>query len=147
MNILFVCTGNTCRSPMAEAILKARNLENVHVRSAGIYAMNGEEMSLNGQLVLENALIPFTHESSSLQEEMIEWADIVLTMTASHRQNIILAFPHAISKIYMYKEFVTPQNVRDVSDPYGGSLQTYEKTFQELNALTDELVKKIQGDL
>ncbi|TQR21160.1 low molecular weight protein arginine phosphatase [Psychrobacillus vulpis] len=146
MKILFVCTGNTCRSPMAEAILKARNLENVEVRSAGIYALNGGSMSRNGQIVLDNAFIPFVHESASLEVQHVEWADIILTMTASHKQAIIHAFPHAISKVYMYKEFVTPENVQDVSDPYGGDLRTYESTFVELNALTDELVKKLQGD-
>lgn len=146
MNILFVCTGNTCRSPMAEAILKARNIENINVRSAGIYAMDGGEMSRNGQIVLENENIPFTHESSAMKEALIDWADLVLTMTASHKQAIIYSFPQAISKVYMYKEFVTPQNAQDVSDPYGGDLRTYEYTFQELHTLTDGLVKKLQGD-
>lgn len=131
---------------MAEAILKARNLENIDVRSAGIYAMDGGEMSFNGQLVLGNASIPFAHTSASLKESLIDWADLVLTMTASHKQAIILAFPHAISKVYMYKEFVTYGSIQDVSDPYGGDLRTYENTFQELNALTDKLVKKLQGD-
>ena len=146
MNILFVCTGNTCRSPLAEALLKARNLQDVEVRSAGIYAMDGGNMSLNGRIVLESNSIPFEHESSSLNDELVDWADLILTMTASHKQATILSFPHAISKIYMYTEFVTPKDIHDVTDPYGGDLRTYEHTFQELQALTDELVKKLQGD-
>ncbi|MFJ8065573.1 low molecular weight protein arginine phosphatase [Psychrobacillus sp. NPDC096426] len=146
MNILFVCTGNTCRSPMAEAILKARNIENINVRSAGIYAMDGGEMSRYGQMVLEKESIPFTHESAAMKESLIDWADLVLTMTASHKQSIIYAFPQAISKVYMYKEYVTPKSPYDVSDPYGGDLRTYERTFQELQTLTDELVKKLQED-
>lgn len=146
MNILFVCTGNTCRSPIAEALLRARHLEDLEVRSAGIYAMDGGNMSLNGQLVLEKASIPFTHKSTLLNEQIVDWADLLLTMTAAHKQTIIQAFPHALSKVYMYKEFVTHDNVQDVSDPYGGDLRTYEKTFQELEELTDELVKKVQGD-
>lgn len=131
---------------MAEAILKARNVENIKVRSAGIYAMDGGEMSRNGQIVLEKESIPFTHSSSAMKESLIDWADLVLTMTASHKQAIIFAFPQAISKVFMYKEFVTPEHVQDVSDPYGGDLRTYEHTFQELHTLTDELVKKLQGD-
>ncbi|QFF97929.1 low molecular weight protein arginine phosphatase [Psychrobacillus glaciei] len=145
-NILFVCTGNTCRSPIAEALLRARCLDNVEVRSAGIYAMNGGNISLNGQLVLNNALIPFAHETTALDERLVDWADLILTMTFSHKQTIVQAFPHTKTKVYMYKEFVTPQNVQDVSDPYGGDLCTYENTFQEILALTDELVKRLRGD-
>ena len=147
MNILFVCTGNTCRSPIAEAILKSRNLDNVDVRSAGIYAIDGGEMSHYGQKVLENEGIPFTHKPTALKPSAIEWADIILTMTASHKQTIIHAFPQAISKVYMYKEFVEHKGMQDVSDPYGGSLRTYESTFQELSTLTDQLVKKLQGEM
>jgi len=68
-------------------------------------------------------------------------------MTASHKHAIILGFPHAISKIYMYKEFVTPDDIKDVSDPYGGDLFTYESTFHELQVLTDGLVNKLQGEM
>lgn len=74
MNILFVCTGNTCRSPIAEAILKDRKLESVVVRSAGIYAMDGGNMSSNGKIVLENESISFAHKSTSINESLIDWA-------------------------------------------------------------------------
>lgn len=147
MNILFVCTGNTCRSPIAEALLKSQKIDGMEVRSAGIYAMNGGRISRNGQLVLEQEMIPFTHATASVDEALVDWADLILTMTASHKHAIILGFPHAISKVYMYKEFVTPEDVRDVSDPYGGDLFTYESTFRELQVLTDELVKKLQGEM
>ena len=146
MNILFVCTGNTCRSPMAEAILKARQLDNVQVKSAGIYAADGENMSMNSQRVLADHDIRFSHSSSSLQLSTVEWADLILTMTAAHKQALIFAFPEAISKIYMYKEFVTPDDIQDVMDPFGGNLGIYERTYNELNELTEGLVKKLQGE-
>lgn len=147
MNILFVCTGNTCRSPIAEALLKSRNIDGMGVRSAGIYATQGAHISRNSQLVLEKEMIPFTHTSSAVDETLVGWADLILTMTASHKHAIILGFPHAISKVYMYKEFVTPNDIKDVSDPYGGDLFTYENTLRELQVLTDELVKKLQGEM
>ena len=147
MKILFVCTGNTCRSPIAEALLKARNMDGLEVRSAGIYATEGGLISRNSQLVLEREKIPFAHTSTSVDEMLIDWADLILTMTATHKHAIILGFPHAISKVYMYKEFATPDDVMDVSDPYGGDLLTYENTFRELQVLTDELVKKLQGEM
>lgn len=146
MNILFICTGNTCRSPMAEAILKAKKLDDVNVKSAGIYAMDGENMSLNSQKVLTANDIPFTHKSSSLQPSTVEWADLILTMTAAHKQALIFAFPEAISKIYMYKEFVTPDDIQDVMDPFGGNLGIYERTYEELSELTEGLVKRLQGE-
>lgn len=146
MNILFVCTGNTCRSPIAEALLKSQNVDGLKVRSAGIYAMDGGPISRNSQLVLEKEMIPFIHSSSVLDESLVDWADLILTMTASHKHAIILGYPHAISKVYMYKEFVTPDDIKDVSDPYGGDLQTYEDTFGELKVLTKELVNKLQGE-
>ncbi|SDN24048.1 protein-tyrosine phosphatase [Psychrobacillus sp. OK028] len=147
MNILFVCTGNTCRSPIAEALLKSQNIDGLEVRSAGIYAMDGGPISQNSQLVLEREMIPYTHSSSAINESLVDWADLILTMTASHKHAIILGFPHAISKVYMYKEFVTPNDIQDVSDPYGGDLNTYEGTFKELQVLTNELVNKLQGEI
>lgn len=143
VNILFVCTGNTCRSPMAEAILKSKNLKNIQVQSAGIYASDGENMSANSRKVLESKGVPFAHKSSSLQPSTVEWADLILTMTAAHKQAIIYAFPEAISKVYMYKEFATPDDIQDVMDPFGGNVGIYEQTFEELNVLTEELVKRL----
>lgn len=122
-------------------------MDGLEVRSAGIYATEGGLISRNSQLVLEQEMIPFAHTSTSVDDALIDWADLILTMTASHKHAIILGFPHAISKVYMYKEFVTPDDVMDVSDPYGGDLLTYESTFRELQVLTDELVKKIQGEM
>ncbi|MFJ7825545.1 low molecular weight protein arginine phosphatase [Psychrobacillus sp. NPDC096623] len=147
MNILFVCTGNTCRSPIAEALLKSQKIDGLEVRSAGIYAKDGGPISQNSQLVLEQEMIPFTRSSSAINESLVDWADLILTMTASHKHAIILGFPHAISKVYMYKEFVTPNDIKDVSDPYGGDLNTYEGTFRELQVLTNELVNKLQGEI
>lgn len=131
---------------MAEAILKAKKLDNVHVKSAGIYAMDGEKMSLNSQKVLAVNNVPFAHASSSLQPSTVEWADLILTMTAAHKQALIFAFPEAISKIYMYKEFVTPDDIQDVMDPFGGNLGIYERTYEELSELTEGLVKRLQGE-
>ena len=122
-------------------------MDGLQVQSAGIYASEGGPISRNSQLVLEQGMIPFAHSSTSVNEALIDWADLILTMTASHKHAIILGFPHAISKVYMYKEFVTPNDVRDVSDPYGGNLPTYESTFRELQILTDALVKKLQGEM
>lgn len=145
MNIYFVCTGNTCRSPMAEAILKSKNLENINVRSAGVFALEGGEMSENAKAVLKHENIHFTHKTRQVTVQDIEWADLILTMTTSHKQMLLSNFPEAGSKTYTLKEYVTPYSSQDVSDPFGGDINTYKETYEELKRLIDELVKKLLG--
>ncbi|WP_342473106.1 low molecular weight protein arginine phosphatase [Metasolibacillus sp. FSL H7-0170] len=145
MNIYFVCTGNTCRSPMAEAIFKAKRLPNIEVRSAGIYALEGGEMSENAQRVLNSENIPHEHISRQVTVEDIEWADLILTMTTVHKELLVRSYEVAMQKTYTLKEYVTPYTAPDVSDPYGGDLHTYKQTFFELRHLIEELVQKQGG--
>lgn len=145
MNIYFVCTGNTCRSPMAEAILKDKQLPNVEVRSAGIYALEGGEMSENSMLVLQQENIEHAHISRQVNIEDIEWAHLILTMTLAHKEMIVRAFPQAKDKIYTLKEYTVPFSSQDVFDPFGGDLHTYKQTYQELKRLIEELEAKIIG--
>ncbi|MED3661369.1 low molecular weight protein arginine phosphatase [Ureibacillus sp. FSL K6-8385] len=143
MNIYFVCTGNTCRSPMAEAILKHKNIEGIEVKSAGIFALEGGKISEHSKTVLEQENIDFEHTTRQVNEKDIEWADLILTMTAAHRDMILQFYQNAKGKTYTLKEYVMPYSSPDVSDPYGGDLDTYKNTYNELNRLIDELVKKI----
>lgn len=141
MKIFFVCTGNTCRSPMAEAILRAKELPEVEVRSAGIFA--GEApLSTNARTVLNEEGISFEHTSKQLLPEDVEWATLILTMTASHKQFLLQDYPEYAEKIYTLKEFASGI-AADVSDPYGGSLSTYQQTFHELKSLVDQVVDKL----
>lgn len=144
MNIFFICTGNTCRSPMAEAILSAKELPDVEVRSAGLFA--GEApLSANAQAVLEEQGIEFEHTSKSLEPADVQWASLILTMTESHKRLVMQTYPEASDKIFSLKEFVEGKK-EDVSDPYGGSLSTYNATFNELKRLLDQLAGKIVGE-
>ena len=143
-NILFVCTGNTCRSPMAEAILKSYQIEGISVKSAGVYAFPGDAASVNAKLVLEDNQISHDHSASPFSEKEVEWADYIFTMTEGHKQLIASRYPQAIERTFTLKEFVLGDSYdRDVSDPYGGSKQMYERTFIELKQLISGLVEKI----
>ncbi|CEG21931.1 Low molecular weight protein-tyrosine-phosphatase YwlE [Planococcus massiliensis] len=145
MNIFFVCTGNTCRSPMAEAILTAKQLPGVEVRSAGIFA--GESpMSSHAQTVLGDQGIDFAHTSKQLMPEDMEWATLILTMTESHRTFLLQNFPEYATKIYTLKEFANG-SAADVSDPYGGSLSTYQSTFNELHGLINQVAGKLNREM
>ena len=143
MNIYFICTGNTCRSPMAEALFQAKNLPNMDVRSAGIYAMDGGDISENAKQVISDKGIDFIHFSRQVNEEDLRWADLVLTMTTAHKQMLGQTFPYVIEKTFTLKEFTKPYGPQDVSDPFGGDVQTYRKTFLELDILIEELATKL----
>jgi protein arginine phosphatase len=146
VKILFVCTGNTCRSPLAEAILKQKASPKIHsVRSAGIFAANGENASDHAIAVLKEHTIEHLHRSKMLSKEDVEWATYIFTMTAMHKEHIISQIPQAADKTYTLKEFVYENSVNnlDVSDPFGGSLDIYRKTYSELKELIELMLEKL----
>lgn len=143
-NILFVCTGNTCRSPMAEAILKNYRLTEVEVKSAGVYALDGQDASTYAKEVLKDYEIHHNHHSAALSSKDVQWATYILTMTRRHAETIKELYPSYEDKVYTLKDFVADQNGYDVIDPYGGSKLHYQQTFTELQRLIERLVVKLQ---
>ena len=142
INVLFVCTGNTCRSPMAEALLKSMNLDGVDVRSAGIYAMQGQGASLHAKKVLEQANICHNHSSRLISEADMEWATYILTMTSSHKAALENLYPAHKEKVHTLKGFTEGED-GDVYDPFGGSREQYEETFRELGEMIQLLADKM----
>lgn len=106
MKILFVCTGNTCRSPMAEALLK-KKAPKIQVQSAGIFAQDNGPISPQAQKALENRQMLVNPRSQSVNKDLIKWADLVLTMTTSHKQSLIVQFPQEQQKFFTLKEYVS----------------------------------------
>ncbi|WP_217586400.1 low molecular weight protein arginine phosphatase [Lentibacillus saliphilus] len=106
MNILFICTGNTCRSPMAEALLKDKYPE-ASVQSAGIFAGENERASPFALQALANRNMELNHRTQPVDASLLNWADVVLTMTTSHKQTLIVEYPEYQDIFYTLKEYVS----------------------------------------
>lgn len=133
---------------MAEAILRSKAIEGVAVRSAGVSAVDGLPIATNARTLIEGADMPYTPVSNAVTAEGLEWADLVLTMTMSHKAVLLHSFPgpEVEEKTFTLKEYATPGGFGDVHDPYGGSLATYRTTFDELDKLIERLKLKLTED-
>ncbi|MCH5585190.1 low molecular weight protein arginine phosphatase [Shimazuella sp. AN120528] len=142
--VLFVCTGNTCRSPMAEAILTHMSKQKqfpLEVRSAGIYAVPGADISPQAKEVLTSEGIQTDHCAQRLDHELLEWADVILTMTLQHKNAILLESPSSDKKVYTLTEYITDDSF-DIIDPYGSSVEVYRRCAEEIHQHLEDLIKK-----
>ena len=131
---------------MAEAILKAKNYGDVTVRSAGINTYNGMEMSQNAKEVLTQKNIAHYHSSSQFTIEDAQWADLILTMTTAHKEIVIRLVEQAAHKTFTLREYVAMGNGLDIQDPFGGNIQIYEQTYEQLTEAIDQLEKKLKWE-
>ncbi len=141
--ILFVCTGNTCRSPMAAALLNdmAARTEctgELLAASAGLFAADGEPITPAASRALQRADIPSTpqnnymeHRAATVTVEHMAQADLVVGLTRSHAMQLLLRFPESAGKITCFP--------MDIQDPFGGSDEIYSQCLLDLRAAVCEM--------
>jgi protein-tyrosine phosphatase len=153
--IVFVCTGNTCRSPMAELLMRSRLAEclkckideledrRVVVMSAGIAAAPGcPPASEATQVMRERGLDLARHEAQPLTDQIVRHADLILTMTQSHLQSIIERWPHAADRVCM----LLPDR-RDVADPIGQTVKAYRDCAEQLDSGVNFHAERLRHEL
>ena len=132
-NVLFVCTGNSCRSIMAEAYLKTRAEEedlSIEVRSAGTMTTNGMAPADNTvKMLKEGKIDPEGYKSTKLDGDIINWADIILVMESIHRDKVLFLDPAAVDKVFYLSEFDDKAENLMIPDPIGRPLAFYRVSF------------------
>ncbi len=129
---------------MAEAIAK-QHAQEMNIKSAGVFAADGSPASTNTVEVLTEKGITIDHSAKLLTKELVDWANYIFTMTHSHKQLVMKQFPDSLPKVYTLKEFSLNQ-LGDVVDPFGGPIEVYRETYQELNESIQALVKQLEKD-
>lgn len=146
-HILFVCTGNICRSPMAEGLLQhalagqSGPLRSLKVLSAGVAARPGEPISENSVLALKRTGIDIRGQRSrALTQELLDNALAVFCMTEAHRSIIQMQAQPAPKHLYLFREFLSPPAEIEIGDPFGGPIKVYEACRDEMVEAVPSLV-------
>jgi len=150
IHILLICTGNTCRSPLAEALLRRklaeRGVDGIEVSSAGTGAWDGAPASEGAYLVaLEHGLDLSAHRARLLTRELVGTAGLVLTMARHHIARVEQLAPGTLT--HLLGEYAGRSGPdAEVRDPFGGDLEGYRETFLELEAMLGGVVQRLERE-
>lgn len=147
--ILLICSGNTCRSPMAEAILKSKAPDgDWEISSAGLFAAEGSPATREAGAALEEMGLNIGgHRSRRLTPSLAEAADLLIAMEGWQADELCARYPHCRGHIFTLAELAGGGN--DVADPYGGDGERYRHTAEQLRELIDrawgEIIEKVRS--
>lgn len=151
MKIMFICTGNICRSAMAHWLFKKKlddnNIDNIEVYSCGTYAETGDWATDEAIDAMEEYEVDLKkHRATNIRDSKIEEMDLILCATESHKADVIMRYPNLMDKVYTMKGYVQfNDNNTNINDPWGYDIFTYRKCATEINNVLDLLIKKLEN--
>lgn len=148
--IVFICTGNVCRSPMAEYLLRSRLGEETEwqVESAGLLAGYGAPASMEAVKVLaeEEGMDLTPHRSRMFTSEIVEQADMLVCMTPAHKAEILRSHPQAEEKTFILTEFGVEPDYEGIPDPIGSSEEVYRRVKHRIEGALSDLIIYMRGE-
>ncbi len=150
--ITIVCTGNVCRSPMAEYLLRHALLAEeaplceITVTSAGVSAFPGDPASGNAIRAMEKVGLDLNgHRSQPFSDHLAQVSDLILTMTSGHKDILHQLYPDNTAPVYRFREWVD-KGSREVPDPYGGPLGLYVETRDSLAEAVPSIIQFLKKE-
>ena len=151
MKVMFICTGNICRSAMAEGMLKKMLQDEkieAEVCSCGIYAETGDYATYNAIEAVKKYDVDITsHRATNIRESRIEEMDLILCATISHKQSVLYLYPGLQGKVYTMKEYAKiDKNGQDmdIKDPWGYDLNVYYNCALEIKECLEKTVEQLK---
>jgi protein-tyrosine-phosphatase len=147
--ILFVCTGNICRSPMAKYYLQKRlreeGISDIEVESAGVFALDNNPVSWEIKEIMESLGVSIgEHHSSPLTLEKVQNADLILVMENTHKMLIENRMPRMAHKVKLLGSYLEGnEKEKEITDPYGYETDIYQESFEQIQEAVENLLKEI----